>query len=310
MPILEDDVLWAKNLQFDNTTGRPNREQIPLELLYSGLLRNQALPRPFMNQILYQQGQATLTVQSDYIAADNILQSNIDAEALARSNADDTLQSNLDAEISNRISADDLLQSNLDTETNDRVSADNTLQNNINTEKDERTLADNNLQSQIDSLTQAILQQIMPVGYMYVTKNTTNPSTQLGFGVWSLIEGRTLVGYSETDASFDAIGKEGGSKLHSHTDSFSVDGHSLTELEIPSHAHALPEGGVNYAVYGTTTDTNTRVENFNSDTTSPSRSLTKTAGGGDPHTHGLSGSINDSSSLQPYHVVYIWERTA
>lgn len=299
MPILEDDVLWAKNLQFDNTTGRPNREEIPLELLYSGLLRNQALPRPFINQILYQQGQATLTVQSDYIAADTILQSNIDAEALARSNADDGLQSNLDTEISNRISADDLLQSNLDTEISNRTSADN------------------DLQSQINSLTQAILQQIMPVGYLYVTKNTTSPASQLGFGDWSLIEGKTLVGIDSEDSDFDTIGKEGGFKEHNHSASSStttdvtIDNHVLTVDEIPSHSHIQKGSEDGGSTFGYQMDTNNVAGNFPLTTVS-----TEETGGGEGHNHSASATstttttIGDDSSLQPYHVVYIWERTA
>lgn len=54
---------------------------------------------------------------------------------------------------------------------------------------------------------------------------------------------------------------------------------SAQSSEFGSHAHALPEGGADYAVYGTTVDTNLQVEDFSTSITTTVRSLTDTAGG-------------------------------
>ena len=308
MPILEDDVLWAKNLQNDPTTGRPNREPIPLEQLHSGILRNQGIARPFYNQILYQQGQATLTLQSEYIAADGVLQDNLDAEILARSTADTALQGNLDIEAATRASADTLLQDNIDTEANTRLTTDNSLQGQIDS-----------LLTALNDLTDKVIPK---VGDTWITKSTETPSDRFGVGTWSLIEGKMLIGVDGADTDFDTIGEEGGSKDHVHTANSNtitntiVDEHTLTVAQIPAHKHSLPEGGANFAVYGTTTDTNTTVENFNADTTTTTRSLTSEIGGSEGHTHTAASSstttttLDTVSNMNPYHVVYIWERTA
>ena len=308
MPILEDDVLWAKNLQNDPTTGRPNREPIPLEQLHSGILRNQGIARPFYNQILYQQGQATLTLQSEYIAADGVLQDNLDAEILARSTADTTLQDNLDTEAATRAAADTLLQDNLDTEANTRLTTDNSLQ------------------GQIDSILATVNRLIPKVGDTWITKSTETPFDRFGVGTWSLIEGKMLIGVDGADTDFDTIGEEGGSKDHVHTANSNtttntlVDEHTLTVAQIPSHSHRL---------YGTDTGS-ASVEPLNNgvvagdtngngvytNTGKLSNPLVEATGGGEGHTHTAASSstttttLDTVSNMNPYHVVYIWERTA
>ena len=83
--------------------------------------------------------------------ADITLQDNIDAEALARSNADITLQDNIDAEALARSNADITLQDNIDAEALARNNADITLQDNIDAEALARSNADITLQDNIDA---------------------------------------------------------------------------------------------------------------------------------------------------------------
>ena len=70
-------------------------------------------------------------LRADIISRLVTLQNNIDAEALARSNADITLQDNIDAEALARSNADGTLQDNIDAEALARGNADSTLQGNI-----------------------------------------------------------------------------------------------------------------------------------------------------------------------------------
>lgn len=284
MPVTSNEVGFAITLQNDPTTLRPNRETIPFELRDSGLLRNQGLPRPFVNELFYRQGQAILTVQSEYQAADTTLQDNID-----------TVANNLSQEVTDRESGDTSLQSQIDA----------------------LTIALTNLQDKV----------IPKVGDTWITKSTEAPSTRFGVGTWSLIEGRMLVGIDTGDTDFDTIGEQGGSKSHTHTDTLSVQGTALTEGQLPvvTHSHdyvdryhaedatnipaatsteSMPLNYNNsYGGQGTDTDNDTWL-------TYPSTTDTTSFGNGETHTHGLSGSVTSANSMNPYHVVYIWERTA
>lgn len=73
---------------------------------------------------------------------------------------------------------------------------------------------------------QNILDFVHPVGSIYMTMDSQNPSTLFG-GTWVRWgEGRVPVGVSANDSDFDAVGKIGGEKAH-----------PLTEGEMPSHRH-------------------------------------------------------------------------
>lgn len=70
--------------------------------------------------------------RNDRIAADGVLQGNIDAEVLARQEADNTLQGNINAEVTNRENADLTLQGNIDAEVIARGNAITGVENKIN----------------------------------------------------------------------------------------------------------------------------------------------------------------------------------
>jgi len=102
------------------------------------------------------------TLQNNLDAVELDLQGQIDAEILARTTADTTLQNNLDAveldlqgqidaEALARTTADDLLQDNIDAEALARTTADDLLQDNIDAEALARTTADNQLQNNLDA---------------------------------------------------------------------------------------------------------------------------------------------------------------
>ena len=100
------------------------------------------------------------------------------------------------------------------------------------------------------------------------------------------------------------VGVSGGSTAfssaftHSHSDSFSVNSHTLTVSQMPSHTHTLgyednswPDGSGDTAENAV----------WNSMRSPDEYRTTSSAGGNSPHTHGLSGSVN-SQTIAPKYV--------
>ena len=135
-----------------------------------------------------------------------------------------------------------------------------------------------------DNIENAILtiDDIYPVGSIYLSVNSVNPSTLFG-GTWVAFgTGRTLVGVDTNDSSFNTVEKTGGEKSH-----------QLTINEMPSHTHNITgaAGGTSFPVtnYGDFIAKNTAYEyGFNTYT-----------GGNGYH-----------NNLQPYITCYMWKRTA
>lgn len=65
----------------------------------------------------------------------------------------------------------------------------------------------------------SILEKIYPVGAYYFSSQPTEPATLFGFGTWSRVKGRGLVGVDESDSALSSGGKQGGSTnpLSRHT---------------------------------------------------------------------------------------------
>ena len=137
-----------------------------------------------------------------------------------------------------------------------------------------------------------VLDNVYPVGSIYMNVNSTNPGTLFG-GTWEQIQGRFLLGMS---SSYPA-GSTGGEAAH-----------TLTTSEMPSHKGHLsagvkgPFGTGNYEGY----------LNSNVMTSYPGKSrgwdvhsgneiipTSESVGGGQAH-----------NNMPPYLSVYIWKRTA
>lgn len=121
---------------------------------------------------------------------------------------------------------------------------------------------------------------IYPVGSIYISTVSTNPSSFFG-GTWTAFgAGRVLVGIDAGQTEFDTVEETGGAKTH-----------TLIQNEIPIHAHSIPNIDVATNAGGST---GSRYY--------PSGSAgvtTNNTGGGAAH-----------NNLQPYIVVYMWKRTA
>ncbi len=122
---------------------------------------------------------------------------------------------------------------------------------------------------------------IYPIGAIYLSVDSTNPSKLFG-GTWEQIsKGRTLVGVDTSQTEFNTAKKIGGEKTH-----------KLTLSEIPQHDHNIhprwnTAAGAAF-VYGSN----------------------GTGQGGEYDGIHMQGSDQPHNNLQPYFTCYIWERIA
>lgn len=143
--------------------------------------------------------------------------------------------------------------------------------------------------------TNFVLDNVYPIGSIYMNVNSTNPGTLFG-GTWEQIQGKFLLGMS---SSYPA-GSQGGEASH-----------TLTTEEMPSHGHN-PADQSGY--YGFITNSKKAFEVGDMGVQSGSgryypfstvafdisrNSLTGTTGGGNSH-----------NNMPPYLSIYIWKRTA
>ena len=127
-----------------------------------------------------------------------------------------------------------------------------------------------------------VLDNVYPVGSIYMNVNSTNPETLFG-GTWEQIQGRFLLGMNNVYPA----GSQGGEAEH-----------TLSTDEMPAHSHAIYSGwgdvvsGVNDAYRYHTWAGNDR--GWKTGTLG-----TNSIGGGSAH-----------NNMPPYLSVYIWKRTA
>jgi hypothetical protein len=128
----------------------------------------------------------------------------------------------------------------------------------------------------------SLLNLIYPIGSIYMSVNSTNPSLLFG-GTWvAWGAGRVPVGIDTSQTEFATIEKTGGEKIH-----------TLTESELPSHQHSIgfdqsANGGTEWLKSG-----------GNSGGPFWSNQYCDSTGGNQPH-----------NNLQPYITCYMWKRTA
>ena len=145
------------------------------------------------------------------------------------------------------------------------------------------------------TLQTTIINKIYPVGSIYISYNSTNPSTFLG-GTWEAFgKGQTLVGIDASQKEFDTVGKTGGEKTH-----------TLTIDEMPSHTHEqnphthiLPytsNVGKGFEGYGFEGG-GSNITNGNGIAVTYATAINKNTGGSKAH-----------NNLQPYITVYMWKR--
>jgi hypothetical protein len=158
------------------------------------------------------------------------------------------------------------------------------------------TFGTNNTQLATTAFVQAALQALHPVGSIYTATVSTNPGTLFGFGTWVAYgAGRVLIG----DGGGYSAGATGGSAdaitvSHTHT--------ATSTVTDPGHAHTYnqPVGQVGYSQGGS----QSVPYPVSTSTGSASTGITVAT------TNASTGSSGTNANLQPYVVVYMWNRTA
>lgn len=143
-----------------------------------------------------------------------------------------------------------------------------------------------------DDLKLETMKAMMPVGFVVTLGVSTNPADLYGFGTWTAITGRVIVGKASS-GTFGTLNATGGTETH-----------TLSAAEMPSHTHTLDSrimiGSMSYSGYnaglGTGGGGYSKVGQLNDTGASTST--------------GSNGSGSAHNNLQPYIVKYVWERTA
>lgn len=143
-------------------------------------------------------------------------------------------------------------------------------------------------------LVKAITNIIYPVGSIYISTNTANPSSYLG-GTWTQVAKEAyLIGYNASNTWFNQPGQNKGSA--NGPGSWNTNNHNLTINEIPSHRHDVltvwgQAEGYGHVNVGSTSGANK----------TDIRGLGTYVGGGQGHNH---------FHVSPYYIVVVWKRTA
>lgn len=131
----------------------------------------------------------------------------------------------------------------------------------------------------------SILDLTYPVGSIYISVNSANPSQLFG-GTWQVWgSGKVPVGIDRNQTEFNTVEKTGGEKTH-----------TLTIEEMPNHNHNIMDNKYNYTTGGSAAAN--AIVLANADATSLNVRTNNTGGG---QSHNI---------LQPYITCYMWKRTA
>ena len=155
--------------------------------------------------------------------------------------------------------------------------------------------------TQTGALSTSALGQIYPVGSIYTSTTGTNPATLFGFGTWVAFgAGRVLVGVGTSDVTY-AAGATGGASTT-----------TLTTAQIPAHNHGVTDPGHNHP--GPSGDEYLlNAGGSNVGYAAGSGGLAASSQTANAYT-GVStddtGGGTAFNQMNPYIVVYFWNRTA
>lgn len=163
-----------------------------------------------------------------------------------------------------------------------------------------------------DSKTETI-NAVYPIGSIYMSVNSTEPSTLFG-GTWERLEGRFLIG-AGTNTKINTNGKYGdlgrGDPNFAGGETGGQYYHQLTIDEMPEHHHDTNDWTMvaNKDAVRITTDFGAKCIGPNAEDTNvvPNIKATKNEDG---NVTGDAGTGEKHSNMPPYLAVYMWKRTA
>lgn len=146
-----------------------------------------------------------------------------------------------------------------------------------------------------DAVNLEYIQRIYPVGSLYLSTISTNPSDLLGFGTWEAWgKGKAIVGLDPDDADFDTAEETRGAKTH-----------TLTSAELPDTDIKVYDGSNWFPLFGTGSSDQSGY--FGRPATEFPNAANTGSLTGKAKMDGGSGAHNN---IQPSIVAYLWKRTA
>ena len=187
-------------------------------------------------------------------------------------------------------------------------------QTDLQTALDAKQAADADLTDLADGALTPSKVQAFPVGSVFISVVSTDPGTLLGYGTWSAIgTGRMLVGIDTGDTDFDVVKETGGAKTKTIAQANLPDistgagtSHNHTQ---DAHLHVLAQLR-DATTGGSTTNIALSADTSSTTGTKNGASATATNQAEAAHTHSLGGSGTAMNVVNPYYIVYMWERTA
>lgn len=149
-------------------------------------------------------------------------------------------------------------------------------------------------------LANEIFKLIYPVGSIYLSTSTINPSTYFG-GTWEQVaKEKYLIGYNASNTWFDKPGTSAGS--NGKSGGWNADNHTLTINEIPSHNHFNWSNTDGFATHCVNTAWGNYValpKSSGGEVYNYQKPVSQGGGQGHNHFH-----------VSPFYVVVVWKRTA
>lgn len=175
-------------------------------------------------------------------------------------------------------------------------------EDNMASDSASKVASQQSIKAYVDAAITSAKSAMLPVGSIVHLNVSTNPNTLYGFGTWARIEGKFIVGVSDSDTDFD-LNDTGGAKTV-----------TLTEAQIPSHTHIQDAHTHGFQASFTTSDGASQFDPAAFDTGNNASRYTATPQGSgvlsSTATNQNTGGGGSHENLPPYIAKYIWQRTA
>lgn len=136
-----------------------------------------------------------------------------------------------------------------------------------------------------------LLEAVYPIGVIYQSTSGVHPSSVLGFGTWSQIQGRVLIAAGTQDGKTYLVGEHGGDK----------------DAIVVEHTHTITDSGHSHGVNTSANDNTPRTALDQAVSGTVDQTTESATTGITIDNEGISGT---DANLPPYEAVYMWKRTA